>query len=256
MAESDLLESGDIAFVYRPRVDEDDPDSTKDVQNLHTILRPHGESTIRTLIIGGKRLPEVNGGEGRDRLFAFVEAVFTDPDELDRELRGETYDTETRGQRTQPAARPAAEGSYGIARHDDHTHLAMELELPEQRGPVQKELQIPRRASYVITVKHPDAPTPSGAGLSEHQQADYPQRLLDAFGDRKWTDADPVELLSYPGAEINLIAAHTDPDAELDVDAGDLGTDDESRASADVFQTLRLRRKHHPPDPLFGRDWT
>lgn len=255
MAESELLESGEIAFVYRPRVDEADPESVEDVQNLHTVLRPHGGSTIRTLIIGGKRLPDVGDAEGRDRLFAFVEAILHDPDDLDRELRGETYDTQTRGRRTRPAARPAGEGSYGIARHGDHTHLVVELELPEQRGPVQKELEIPRRASYVVTVKHPDTPTPSGAGLPEHQQADYPDRLREAFGDRRWTDADPVELLDHPGAELNLIAAHSDPDGELDIDADDLGADDETRHSADVFQTLRLRRRHHPADPLFGRDW-
>jgi hypothetical protein len=143
-----------------------------------------------------------------------------------------------------------------VVRHDDHTHLAVELELPEQRGVVQKELRIRQRGGYVVTVKHPEAPTPEGAGLGEYQQADYPEWLEQVFAGRQWTSTDPVDLLDYRGAEINLIAADEDPAEELHLDLGELGLSDESRQSADVFQTLSLRRRHHPPDPLFGRQWT
>lgn len=261
MPHTELLESGDVAVTYRPRVveadaeSEPDPRGPGDVQNVHLILRPHGQSTIRLLVVGGKRLPEVGGGEGEDRLFAFVDTVFDDPEELHRALAAATYQTETRGQREQPAARPAGEGVYGVVRHDDHTHLAVELELPEQRGVVQKELRVPQRGGYVLTVKHPEAPTPQGAGLGEHQQADYPEWLEQVFGGRRWTSADPTDLLDHPGAEINLIAADEDPAEELHLDLDALGVSDESAQTADVFQTLRLRRRDHPADPLFGRQW-
>jgi hypothetical protein len=71
---------------------------------------------------------------------------------VENELDRLTYSTATRGERHLAPARPAGEGVYTIARHDDHTHLAFALELPERPGEVQEELNIPREGSYIITV--------------------------------------------------------------------------------------------------------
>src|SRR4051812_28869966 len=71
---------------------------------------------------------------------------------LNEELGYGEYETRTRGVRKIPAARPAAEGIYTILRHGEHTHLANFLELPKHEGPVERELNIKREASYIIAV--------------------------------------------------------------------------------------------------------
>ncbi len=65
------------------------------------------------------------------RYWAFVEKATDDIKEIHRILDPEHYSTETRGERTVGAARPAGEGFYGIIPHEKgHTHLVYFLELP------------------------------------------------------------------------------------------------------------------------------
>jgi hypothetical protein len=63
---------------------------------------------------------------------------------------------QTRGERHVSPARPASEGVYAIARHDDHTHLAFALELPERPAEVQEELNIPAEglSAWMTTADH------------------------------------------------------------------------------------------------------
>src|SRR5437773_3560380 len=67
---------------------------------------------------------------------------------------------ETRGKRRIAAAAPAGEGKYSIVKHDGHTELAYLLELPEIPGPTQREFEIKKEASYIISVKNPDIQVP------------------------------------------------------------------------------------------------
>src|SRR5690242_18313315 len=110
---TEVLERGDIYFVYRPRVDAFTVKGFKDIQRLYLILKPRIAGRYRVLIIGHKQLPEVEDGT-RKPFWGFVESVFQTPAEVEQELRG-TGD--------QPAARAAGEGVYAITRHEDHTHL-------------------------------------------------------------------------------------------------------------------------------------
>ena len=72
---AEVLEDGDIYFLYRPRVEDEHVESLDEVQRLLVVLHPwRGRQRFRLLVV--------------------------------------------------PPARPAAEGAYVIARHDDHTHLA------------------------------------------------------------------------------------------------------------------------------------
>ena len=48
--------------------------------------------------------------------WGFVEKVFRNPEELRETLSGTTYETETRGERHLPEARPVGEGVYGLVR--------------------------------------------------------------------------------------------------------------------------------------------
>jgi hypothetical protein len=96
---------------------------------------------------------------------------------------------------------------YALVRHDDHTHLAYALELPSKPGEVQEELEILPEASYIITVKNPEQPSPPGVGLDEAQQAELPNRLEARFRGRRFVPVDPPEFLDPEGAELILIGA-------------------------------------------------
>ncbi|NLE87934.1 MAG: hypothetical protein GX607_16230 [Myxococcales bacterium] len=247
----DVLERGNIYFLVRPRVEEHDPEGPDDVQNLYVVLSPEGRKIYRSLIIGRAQLPDPDAS-GRQKHWGFVDAVYRDPKELSRALREETYSTKTRGERHRPAARPVGEGVYEIASHKGHTHLSYALELPEQPGEVQGDLGIEAEASYVVSVKNPDQPSPPRMGLK--REVHLPQHLKEAFGGRKFADADPPELLDHEGVEVLLVAATSDLRRELGSDLPGR-TQEENRSSADIFRDLRLRASKHPVEPLFEGRW-
>lgn len=76
------------------------------------------------------------------------------------------YDTKTRGERVRPAARPAGEGVYVLARTGSKMHLAYALELPDKPGPVQKQLNIEPEASFALSIKNPEKGSPRNTGLT------------------------------------------------------------------------------------------
>ena len=47
----DVLERGNIYFLYRPRVEEHDPEGSEDIQNLYLVLSPEGKKSHRLLAI-------------------------------------------------------------------------------------------------------------------------------------------------------------------------------------------------------------
>jgi hypothetical protein len=104
---AEILERGEILFLYRPRVEEKDPSGLGDVQRFYIVLRPKGGTRSRLLLIGRKRLPEVTAHE---RAWGFMDLVTDDAGTLERVLRGGERETKTRGERPQPAARPAGAG--------------------------------------------------------------------------------------------------------------------------------------------------
>lgn len=74
--ETEILENGDIFFLYRPRVEEEEPSGMGDVQRFHVVLRPAGQKRLRLLTVGRKRLPAV---ESHERNWGFVETVTDSP---------------------------------------------------------------------------------------------------------------------------------------------------------------------------------
>lgn len=108
----------------------------------------------------------------QERTWGFVQKVGRQPEDIEDVLDRLTYSTQTRGERHLAPPRPAGEGVYAIARHENHTHLAFALELPERPGKVQQELNIPPEGSYIITMKNPDVEAPPGAGLPDVGQTD------------------------------------------------------------------------------------
>ena len=146
-----VLERGDIYFVYRPRVEQESAAGLEEIQRFFIILSPRTRDIHRLIVIGRKRLPEIEGQHERN--WGFVQKVARNPDEIQAELGRTVYDTKTRGERHLAPARPAGEGVYAIVNHDDHTHLAFALELPAKPGEVQQELNIPEQGSYIITIR-------------------------------------------------------------------------------------------------------
>ena len=247
---ADVLERGDIYFIYRPKVEQTSAAGLEDVQRFFVILSPSDKRRHRLLVIGRKKLPAIS--DKQERNWGFVQKVSRNPEDIEDDLDRLTYSTQTHGERHLSPARPAGEGVYTIARHDTHTHLAFALELPERPGEVQEELNIPAEGSYIITVKNPDVDAPPGVGLPEQDQADLPQRLRDRFHGRRFIPADPPDFLDREGTEFVLIGADEDVFEELGVR---LDPERETIETAELFNDLRMERTAHPLKPLFEGRW-
>lgn len=175
---TEILERGNIYFCYTPKVERDDVDKLDDVQQFYFVLAPHEKQSYRLIVIGKKRFPEIDSDNNN---WCFVESVSDNAREIEQGLRRETYSTKTLGERLQPAARPVGEGIYEIIKHRGHTNLIYALELPEELGKAQKDLGIKTEASYIITIKNPEAASPNGMGLPAEEKADLPEHLQNRF---------------------------------------------------------------------------
>src|SRR5437870_10535882 len=105
-----VLERGNIYFIYRPRVEETSAAGLEDVQRFFLVLSPHGNDRHRLLVIGRKKLPDID--DQRDKNWGFVQKVARDPHDVEDELDRASYETKTRGERHLAPARPAGEGVY------------------------------------------------------------------------------------------------------------------------------------------------
>jgi hypothetical protein len=245
----ETLEDGDIFFCYRPKIDVQQVRGLADVQRFFMILRPRSKPVFRRVIIGRKRLPDI---EEHERTWGLVDLVTDKPEEIEDELDPVSYETTTRGSRRQQAARPAGEGVYAVVLHEGHTHLAYALELPGEPGPVQAELNIKPQASLVVTVRNPDQPAPRQPGMPQPHNPGYPDELRTRFAGRRFVDLDPPDFLDYPGAELVLIGASTEVGRELGVT---LRPRPETEQSAGIFTELGLERDLHPLRPLLTGEW-
>jgi hypothetical protein len=245
------IEQGNIFFFYRPKVQEEHPDEKSDIQRFYMILSPNQKQLYRLTVIGQKELPQP-GKSGHRKYWGYTEMVSEKPEEILNVLGPEHYHTKTRGERTVGAARPAGEGVYRIVNHDGHTHLVYMLELPRKTGDVQNELNIDDQASYVITVKNPATASPPKAGLPKKSTADYPQKLQEKFGERRFSEVDPTDFLDFSGAEFILIAASDDIKKDLGIE---LDTNNESICSASIFTDLKIDISTRPTKPLFKGEW-
>ncbi|MGR6034088.1 MAG: hypothetical protein ACU4EQ_09120 [Candidatus Nitrosoglobus sp.] len=232
------LEQGNIYFIYRLKVkgkgEERGIRGIDDVQRAYIVLSPHGKECHRLIALGQKRLPEIDDGE---RIWGFVDKVGRGPKKIEEELQHQTYKTKTRGERIQPAARPAGEGVYALVRHDDHTHLVYALELPKKPGEVQRALNIKEEGSYILSIKNPQASSPPSTSLGEERKADFPKHLQERFQKRRFIAVDPPDFMNYEGAEILFIGAAEGIDHELGIE---LTPQRESEGTAEIFNELRI----------------
>src|SRR5690625_2011096 len=177
------LESGDIFFLYRPRVERDEVRGVKDIQRFYVALKPEGRKHYRLMVLGRKRLPDLPGHE---RIWGYVDRVSDDPKHITEELRAQQYKTKTRGERTVPAARPAGEGRYVITRIDGQMHLVYALELPKEPAEVQRDLNVAPEASFALSVKNPEADQRTTSGLPAEDKPRYPREKQETFRGRRF----------------------------------------------------------------------
>ena len=248
---SEIIEQGDIFFFYRPKVDAKEVGDIKDIQRFYIVTSPEDNNKYRLFLVGQKQLPEIVEGKStsEEKNWALNILTTSSPDYIQKELMPAEYTTETRGKRRLAAATPTGEGKYVIVKHDNHTELAYILELPEIPGPTQREFEIKKEASYIISVKNPDVKVPGFAAFSsEDKKPDYPKHLKEKFGDRRWINVEDPELLNYENTQLLLIGARKkDVEEELGVD---IDEEKETERSADLFKELKLRREQIPLKPL------
>jgi hypothetical protein len=245
---SQVLEEGDIFFFYRPRVGKEEVDDIEDIQRFYMITAPE-DGRYRLFILGQKRLPEIVEGKStsEERNWALNILTSDNPEGIRKELLAAEYETETKGRRRVAAAVPAGEGKYSIVKHDNHTELVYVLELPRVPGPVQKEFEIKKEASYIISVKNPDIKIP-GFALFEKRKPKYHAKIKEQFGDRRWINVETPDILNYEYTQVLLIGARQkDVEEELGIK---LDEEKETADRAELLKELRIRREHIPLKPL------
>jgi hypothetical protein len=255
--ESEVIEHGDIFFFYRPKVDTEEVQDIEDVQRFYMITSPMAEgkrqsnkNIYRLFLVGQKQLPEIVEGKStsKERNWALNTLTTSNADDIHKELLAAEYTTETRGKRRIAAAVPAGEGKYSIVKHDGHTELAYLLELPEVPGSTQREFEIRKEASYIVSVKNPNINVPSFAAFSSNKKPKYPKHLMEKFGDRRWISIEDPDLINYENTQLLLIGARKkDVEEELGID---IDEQRETENSADMFKELKLRKQEVPLKPL------
>src|SRR5215212_1892183 len=247
---SKIVEQGDIFFFYRPKVGTEEVSNIGDIQRFYMVTVPETKDRkYRLFVLGRKQLPEIVGGKStsEERNWALNTLTTNNPDDIRKELTAAEYETETRGKRRMAAATPAGEGKYSIVKHDNHTELAYVLELPEQPGPIQKEFEINKEASYIVSVKNPDIQIP-GFKAFEKRKPQYPESIKKEFGDRRWINVEDPELLNYENTQMLLIGARKkDVQEELGIE---LNEEKETANTAEIFKELKIRKDQVPLKPL------
>lgn len=243
------LERGDIYFFYRPKVIEPDtqahPHGIEDIQRFYIILHPENSPLFRLLLVGRKRLPEAKEHE---KHWVQIELVTSERQEILDRLKGERYQTKTRGERILPSIRAIGEGVYSLVASGHQTYLSYELELPEEPGEVQQELNLDPEASFVITVKNQEM-----AGIQDGAKANFPKDLQALFRDRRFIAIESVELLNYANAELLLVGAHSIIPKKLRANLEP--EPEECINSAEIFDDLRLWMSEHTTAPLTKGIW-
>lgn len=258
MPESSIkkLESGNIYFLYRPKIGKFAPSSLKDIQRFYLILNPKGKQIYRLAVIAEKKLPkfEENYDQGSAlgrKYWGYVESLAKSSQQVKEEFEGRVYATKTVGERGQPSGRPAGEGIYEIFQHKDHTHLVYELVLPKNLGPVQSDLGIKTEGNFIISLINPQVPPP-GTDFRRVQRAAYPKKLQKLFGKRKFISVKKTDFLNYPGSAFLLIGVNKEAGKDIEID---LELQLETVDSAKVFDDLRLEKASHRTAPLFQGKW-
>src|SRR5438067_9460184 len=101
--DAEVLEQGDIYFFYRPKKAAEEVKGIEDVRRFFMVTAPEQVENnnnnskknrlYRLFAIGKKSLPEIRKTEARasERYWARVGGIFTDPNELTKELFSDEF---------------------------------------------------------------------------------------------------------------------------------------------------------------------
>ena len=256
-----FIESGDIFFFYRPKIDTEEVKDIEDVQRFYMVIcndinknkKTNKNKKYRLFMLGSKKMPEIVEGKSgsEERNWALNILTTFNADEIHNELLLPVeYTTKTRGKRRLPAAQPAGEGKYSIIRHDGHTELDYILEIPEVPGPTQTEFEIKKEASYIVSVKNPEIFIPGyGAFSKKDRKPNYPKHIRDKFGEkRRWINVDDPEILDYENTQLLLIGARKkNVEEELGIE---IDEQKENKNTADMFKELKIKKEEIPLHPF------
>lgn len=257
---SKQIEQGDIFFFFRPKIEATEQvKGIEDVQRFYMVVCPEDgkgkkkadKNVYRLFLLGAKQLPEIVEGKSKstERNWALNILTTSDPEAIKQEiLVPAEYSTETRGERRMAAASPVGEGKYSIVQHDNHTELAYILELPEVPGPTQREFEIKKEASYIISVKNPDISVKGFAAFSSARKPEYSKDIVEKFGNRRWINVDDPQLLNYENTQLLLIGARKkDVEEELGID---INEEKETLNSSDLYEELKVKKNQIPVKSL------
>lgn len=251
---SPLLEKGIIYFFYKPKISvQGEATSISDVQRSFIVLKPlpagaklkseaFSKGPARLLTLPKKSFPTALS---HGRYLTFINMTNVTNAEIQSRLSSETYRTATMGERTNPAARPIAEGVYAITKQDRTSHLVFELTIPDKLTHMHEEFGLTEKASFVVSVRNPKTPSPPQARLPE--SAHYPTELQQKFGGLRWLPLDPV-FMNYDNCEILFIGEHSDLknlDERVVNEMDQLEHEDEVRAEKldeSIYDDLKLRK--------------
>ncbi|GFP79200.1 hypothetical protein PHJA_000063500 [Phtheirospermum japonicum] len=220
---------------------------------------------LRYIVMGRKSLPDPNHNKSSP-YWGFVQMVTTEIQQVKDALKGEEYETATRGHRHLPDSRAVGEGVYRILRHINtgkrkndnnnnmHTHLIYKLEYPaegEEGGP-QEALNIAREASFIIQIKNPQASTGPRQGLDKKRKATFPAHMQGLLGHQRFHPADPPDFLNYEGCEFLLISASDDIEQELGLE---LKAEQQQQQQHDEDDADTFGDDVAPTRPLFRGTW-
>ena len=251
-----VLESGDIFFFYRPKIDTEEVHDIDDVQRFYMITckdinndeNKNRNNNYRLFLLGAKKMPEIverkSGSEERN--WALNILTTSNPDKIHNELLiPAEYTTKTRGKRRISPAQPAGEGKYLIIRHDGHTELAYILEIPEIPGKTQIEFEIKKEASYIVSVKNPEIFIPGYVTFSKKdKKPDYPKHIKEKFGEKRWINVDDPEILDYENTQLLLIGARKrNVEEELGIE---IDEERENKISTEMFKDLKIKKEEIP----------
>ncbi|KAJ6031104.1 hypothetical protein N7540_001836 [Penicillium herquei] len=198
MVSSNIMEKGIIYFFFRPRVNIEHPHSINEIARSFFVLRPTP--------LGAELNKFPTSAKERD--MAFVEKAGQSVKDLQENfMASKSYKTATRGERTTEEAQPYAEGVYALISTQRASHLAYELTIPAELGEIQDNFGLHRRGSWIVQSKNPQYRGPPLGQLP--QNPEYPQSVLDKFGDLRWVPMKP-EFIEYPNAQILMIGQGVD----------------------------------------------
>jgi hypothetical protein len=264
-----IIESGDIFFFYRPKIETEEVKDIEDVQRFYMVMsqdisssskdnkNKNKDKNYRLFLLGRKKMPEIVKGKStsEERNWALNILSSSNPEEIYSELLSAEYSTKTKGKRRIAAAQPAGEGKYSIIKHDGHTELAYMLEIPEVPGPTQTEFEIKKEASYIVSVKNPDIVIPGYEAFSKKgddgdgRKPNYPKHIRDKLGkNRRWINVDDSEIINYENTQLLLIGARKrNVEEELGIE---IDEEKENRNSADIFKELKIKKEEIPLQPF------